>query len=117
MPDLVEFLEARLAEREAESHQIHNTHSDHWLDSGCICDEPAFVLADIASKRRILAHHNWVAAPLCITWSIPSPLPDPYCETCGSDECPTLWPCDTIKLLAAPFDQHPDYDPSWRIDA
>lgn len=26
---------------------------------------------------------------------------------------PVVYPCDTVRLLAAPYRQHPDFDPEW----
>lgn len=72
--------------------------------------DPARVLADIAAKRAILALH------------------EPGLELVGDDEewtCVTCgWPtaspnggCKTVLLLAQPYADRPDFDPSWRTDA
>ena len=69
--------------------------------------DPARVLAEVAAKRAIMAWHEVrrVArdardpeerATVNICW-------------CGYDE-----PCATIRHLAAPYADHPDYDPAWR---
>lgn len=78
--------------------------------------DPARVLADLAAKQAILARHQ------------PDDDPDgPQCTTCwGAGELDATgsnagefpgFPCDTLKLLAGPYTEHPDYDSAWRIDA
>lgn len=69
--------------------------------------DPAHVLADIAAKRAILALHT-------------CQCPDPDCRDCG--ECsgahhadPTPAPCGTVKVLAQPHAEHPDFDPAWKV--
>ena len=66
------------------------------------------VLRDVDAKRRLLALHVGEDAGNGF-W---------YCKTCGSgepNEYPTAWPCDTLKLLAAPHAGHEDFDPSWAL--
>jgi len=101
---LTEFLLARIAEDEEWVR-----HPD-WCravadDQACDCDGPARVLAECEAKRRIVERHggtNWGAAP-----------GDPYPMMC--DECQdALWPCPTLRLLALPYADHPDYDEEWR---
>lgn len=74
--------------------------------------DPAFVLADIAAKRRIVAEHHLVPA------AAPQPAePAHGCETCHSHSeysVGAFGPCTTLKLLALPFAQHPDYQETWR---
>jgi Family of unknown function (DUF6221) len=58
---------------------------------------PARVLADIAAKRKIVA--------LCadMLWE--------------NENGPDIVAQETLRLLAAPHADHPDYDPTWSIDA
>lgn len=87
------------------------------------------MLRDVAAKRRILARH-----PHRRFAHLPSHWPDwvkeetpvifpgtdqPYvgCERCDYDremevEDPGEW-CDTVKDLAAPYADHPDYQKEW----
>jgi len=66
--------------------------------------DPARVLADIASKRKILDLHR------------PEPFrggPHLVCVPCSGggpqDYYVTDWPCQTLYILAEPFASHPDY--------
>lgn len=59
---------------------------------------PSRVLADIAAKRAVLDLHAEHAAA----------YPD-ECAHCNRNEA--AW--DTIRLLAQPFRDHPDFDPAW----
>ncbi|MEU2788994.1 DUF6221 family protein [Streptomyces sp. NPDC007100] len=71
--------------------------------------DPARVLAEVEAKRRLLVVHAKSSS---------------YdgCATCdaGNDSCGCLggahweYPCDTMKLLALPYADHPDYHEEWR---
>ena len=82
---LTEFLLARITEDEVEAPFIHD--GDKWSD-GCACDFPTRWLAECAAKRRIVEWHQ----------------PDDVCDDA----------CHTLRLLALPYADHPDYDESWR---
>ena len=67
---------------------------------------PARVLREVEAKRKILAEHR----------IDPELLPG-VCYRCrygvpahweSAD-----WPCPTLRALAAPYSDHPDYDPGW----
>jgi Family of unknown function (DUF6221) len=69
--------------------------------------DPARVLADVAAKRAIVALHD---------------------DEGGAHECvghDSAWgtvtdyerDCRTLRLLAAPYADHPDFDPAWAVDA
>ncbi len=77
-------------------------------------NDPKFVLADVAAKRRIMSRHRRYGEvePSYAPW-------DDACDGCGFPGDPE-WPatehindCPELRDLAAPFDQHPDYDPAW----
>ena len=129
MTDLVTFLEARLGEdekvaRAAEAEPFpdkgfqRGTHIVYGLQStGLGLDyqgfalvwDPARVLAEIAAKRAIIDAHPNVNDGDCGTcvragWGYP---------THGGSTI-EHWPCPTLRLLAAPFADHPDFDESWR---
>lgn len=65
----------------------------------------AQLLADVESKRRILELHreDFGGCRSCAMGS----------GNGGSLE-PTSFPCDTLMLLALPYAEHPNYNPSWR---
>jgi len=69
---------------------------------------PARVLAEIAAKRAIIDAHPNVNDGDCGTcvragWGYP---------THGGSTI-EHWPCPTLRLLAAPFADHEDFDPAW----
>ena len=75
--------------------------------------DPADVLADVEIKRRIIALHAHDAPNPheCPTWKWRDPdHPDDPAET------DTGWAadCATLRLLAQPYAEHPDYRPEWR---
>jgi hypothetical protein len=77
--------------------------------------DPARVLAEVESKRRMLELHSPVkqtfrehtqcdhCADLCHSYSGIS------CDA----PVDALWPCPTARLLALPFADHPDYREEW----
>lgn len=70
--------------------------------------DPARVLAEVEAKRRIVEWHRPTSAP-------PGYLPN--CEGCwedsGMDGAPT-YPCRTLRFLALPYADHPDYREEWK---
>lgn len=144
MSDIVEFLTAQLDEDEAAA-VAASGRDPQWWDTGpgypeapevrvvndrddVIVSEvgervarhiarydPARVLAEVASKRAILDEHKHVPA-------VQQERDHEHefgCQTCHADthcgETMALGWCETVRLLAAPYDQHPDYDPAWRL--
>lgn len=79
--------------------------------------DPSQVLADLAAKRRILARHarggdEWMARwhpDCCVGCGHTGEHADP--RTRHVNDCPEL------RDLAAPYAHHPDFDPSWAVDA
>ena len=66
--------------------------------------DPARVLREVEAHRRILAMH----------WPHKSFRGDVVtCGFCAGDGAAEDWPCPHVRLLAMPYDSHPDYDPSW----
>jgi hypothetical protein len=78
-------------------------------------NDPKAVLADIASKRAVVTLHSDGGES-------PGYLPDGgygmlqhACTDCGTHgEWGIPWPCLTLRLLGAVFDEHPDYREEWR---
>jgi len=71
---------------------------------------PRRVLAECEAKRRIVRAHSRYDVPQELTagtiWA---------CETCGDvDDSPTEWPCQTIRYIAVPYADHPDYRGEWK---
>ncbi|MFF1341120.1 DUF6221 family protein [Streptomyces sp. NPDC058290] len=77
------------------------------------CHDPARVLAEVDAKRRLLTVH---ARDTTYSFS--------GCVTCdaGDNSCgcmggsPYDYPCETLRLLALPYADHPDYRPEWAPD-
>ena len=76
--------------------------------------DPARVLREVAAKRAILSEHAHVAA------STPSfrKGPEPFgCFTCdyvpGEGTYGGGW-CTTVRILAAIWSDHPDYEQEWQ---
>lgn len=118
MDDLVAFVTARLDEDEAQIRE-----SENYLDTWCALSglhlDPARALREVAAIRAILAMH----APVPFWGNRPPPLRDrtpenavsSYCEC----QCPDgvilgKYPCDTARLLAAVWGDHPDYRSEWK---
>jgi hypothetical protein len=84
----------------------NRTHNDMFAAAHIALNDPAYVLADIAAKRRTIGLH---AEPHeCVTWDISGGW------TCtgyfGGDD-----PCLTLRHLALSDAAHPDFDPVWAV--
>ena len=133
-PTLAAFLLARIAEDEADAPRIHDYDCPHLAgiqfygpdepEAERGCGRPARVLAECAAKRRIVELHKIEVAAFRayggeegVTFVEPDSFEDIttrrwMCSTChniGDDG-----PCSTLRLLALPYANHPDYDDSWR---
>jgi hypothetical protein len=129
MTDIAAFLTARLDETEV---RVHNDIEWWWgdrqqvevhTDSGILTGaegyiepfiDPAQLLREVEAKRRLVGVHEHAAA----TENAAQPG-DFGCQTCHYDrgDCVLLgfgW-CDTLRIMAAPYADHPDYDPAWRV--
>ena len=108
--NLIEFLNARLDEREAEANEIHRPAVCRSIDRDgefdpdpiwCSCDYPARVLRDVEADRKLLAAYAEVAYMDC-----DDPEPEyAYGRAKGLGEA--------VRLRVARFSDHPDYDPAW----
>jgi hypothetical protein len=123
---LTEFLLARIAEDEAEAREggQYDNGPLRWAEVGGIsevliigCDR---VLAECEAKRRIIEDH-----PLGETLVVPDDVfldeyTSTYCVRCvGWDDGPRSLEecrpaCVTLRSLALPYADHPDFDPTWR---
>ena len=108
---LTEFLLARIAEDEGKIH-------GDWSDGRGlhIITEEMFdrMLAECEAKRRIVGIHE--LDPIEVySWGTTGGgcgLCDHSCETGGD-----TWghdPCETLKALALPYADHPDYRQEWK---
>lgn len=105
------FLQARIAEDEAEARSVLAEYESSppsvyemaqvpMLEAG----DPERVLAECEAKRRIIAEH-----PRCDVHDRPGDECD-ACLRCGDG---SLWPCGTLLALASVYGDHPDYDQEW----
>lgn len=113
MNDLVAFLNARLDDveladwhaRDCQTHRQMPANSPLGLGGApmsCTCRVPAFVLADVAAKRQIIEEHY---------------NDHGLCNVCADEpHYDATWrpyPCKTLRLLALPSADHPDYRKEW----
>lgn len=113
MADLVQFLLDQIDLDEVDANEDHYLGCDY--PGPCTCaglrpysrQTPERVLAECAAKRRLAELHS-------------------DDEELGAHECPESvrrhpadrgtgfeLPCLTLRLLAAPYVGHPDFDPDW----
>lgn len=113
---IVEFLEARIAEDEADARAADEgrlltwSKNDHMVivDSGFIQTfTPSRVLREVAAKRELLELHYD---------GNPGPGDIHYCGTCHDYYMHQAedWPCETVRVLASAFSDHPDFNEEWR---
>jgi len=136
MSDLVEFLRARLAEDE-QAARAAGAMGDEWDDGlpddtvirnyhSSVFDaresvnavhvarhDPARVLAEVEAKRRIIDLHKPVTLHRMRDGQLQEIIACEY-DTDPDGAGWTEFPCETLRLLALPYDQHPDYDEAWR---
>ena len=88
---LPDFLLARLAEEEERVRSITwMGQTQSGLDS---------MLRQIEARRRVVEMHSG----------------DHVCALRDRDEVPDPGWCPTLRVLAEPYDAHPDYDEGWRL--
>lgn len=108
--DLAAFLLARIAEDEvvalsARDLDVGGVPRSHpWAVFG-----PDRVVADCNAKRRILADHR--AYTRDVGWSDSETV----CDRCRYDDGldAETYPCLTLRALALPYADHPDYRSEW----
>jgi hypothetical protein len=75
--------------------------------------DPARVLADIEVKRSILDEHHQDGTGCAVCAD-----PEEYDENSEGEaewiRSAKWWPCRTVRLLALPYADHPDYRKEWR---
>ena len=106
--NLVEFLEARIAEQEAGL-QGRNSIGDHNVDTAASDDTAVpssltdALLAECKQKRRILADWEVVAEAEGIT------------DPADADGAVALARRSMLIILAAGYKDHPDYQAEWSL--
>ena len=71
------------------------------------------MLAEVEAKRRIVAVHGSreVASLDRATWAQSFTV----CRRCWEGDRQVVAPCPTLRLLALPYADHPDYDEAWQV--
>jgi Family of unknown function (DUF6221) len=110
MTDIVEFLNARLDEREQAAmaatasgldvREVWGIH-DEAMRRHAALHGPAWVLADVAAKRQIIEALESSAESQALD-------ADDRCYECGTK------PLMMLRQLALPNADHPDYRKEWR---
>jgi hypothetical protein len=126
MPDLAQFLLARITEDELVARTSIESGGGEWWtvneisnkfgdDSDGLADaahiarfSPERILAECDAKRRVLDDHfphrrDEEAVVLCVT-----------CSDRAELAAPQPWPCSTIRALALPYTEHANYREQWR---
>jgi hypothetical protein len=104
--ELAEFLLARVGEDETVARAARGSgmHDDRpavkeWIGLA----NPRRMLVWSDARRRIIALHQITVR------STPNGEAVEYCAGCGHPE-----PCPTLRLMALPYADHPDYREEWR---
>ncbi|MEV7358190.1 DUF6221 family protein [Kitasatospora sp. NPDC091276] len=137
--DLIAFIRARLDEDEREALAVLWAGSGNRLDWTLVASatieigtetigtddrnvashiarhDPARVMAEVDAKRRLLDLHG----PLTLRGGAGARCFDTTtaCRSCEPPQFPEhAYPCATLRLLALPYADHPDYRPAWAPD-
>lgn len=79
--------------------------------------DPARVLREVEAKRALLVVHRPVRRTDFITPDGSPAGPLTVCHECDANTTDADWPdtpCWTLRYLAAPYADHPDYQEEWR---
>lgn len=128
MTSIVEFMTARLDEREAairdnvdwwwgdfERIEVHTANGIVTGGEDYVRQflDPAALLADVAAKRALIAAHwDGIGCPTCLI-----EMSNEEDSEGGSHSYPVMhWvgPCLTLRLAAASDAGHPDYKEAWK---
>jgi hypothetical protein len=117
--NITEFLEARIAEDEAEAGSGWSTLGDtRWErdNYGRTMLTPSAVLAECAAKRAIIEEHSPVDYS-----GIGMKSPN-ACNLCGVEKTISDWewdensfPCKTLRAIAAVYKEHREYQEEWAL--
>jgi hypothetical protein len=110
--DLIAFLKARLDDGWRTATFLRHGLPDAPSEQTFSYD---FLLADVAAKRKIIDLH----APVVLRPGAEHGLVDRdrvVCRSCEPERggLGDAWPCQTLRLLALPWADHPDFKATWR---
>ena len=98
--ELVDFIKARLGEDEHAARAASLV-----VPQRIERYAPARVLREVEAKQQMLDEHHQA--------SLPNGIDLDECNTCGGANEP--WPCPTLRLLARPYSDHPQFREEWRL--
>jgi hypothetical protein len=79
--------------------------------------DPARVLSEVAAKRALLAEHVQVRHAPVVEWSSPMygcTVCDAGCQCYPGVNGSGTEGCNTVRIMAAVYAEHPDYKEEWR---
>jgi hypothetical protein len=104
------------AAMEEDDQPVAIVQSGRWEDRHIARHDPARVLAEVAAKRRIVHAHDRIHGCTGLTgsgdWSAVDGEPWEFWEDHQTGDTGGI--CYTLRLLALPYAEHPDYNPEWR---
>lgn len=131
MTTLTDFLLARIAEDEAVADQAARLSSNQPIYGRSVWNgighAPVMIgrrlAAECEAKRQIVQLHRLVDTDPYESWKDEGYLkrypPLLACRLCKTiRQLPSSgreWPCETLRLVALVYSDHPDFDPAWRL--
>lgn len=103
MTDITNFLLARVAEDEAAA----KADDRHWSEVPYEVFSSNRIRAEVAAKRRIIELHG--AELIEVINADGDERSGYWCTECEDEE----FPCQTLRLLALPYGERPDYKQEW----
>lgn len=102
---ITEFLLARIIEDKADVAAAQEM-GERWCWGG-----PARVLADCEARDALMRMHK------PIQYRGRDGATDEWCDICGHQprDPRHSYPCATMKTLALPYSEHPDFRDEWRL--
>lgn len=131
---LTEFLLARIAEDEDRAEYVEREWANAkmglysndsyvnaeqtWRDIGRTGFLPNRVRAECEAKRRLVGEHYDYWAEDNARALEPEDIQPSFCACCNDGEKyynTGRWPCTSLRSLALPYADHPDYQQEWAI--
>jgi hypothetical protein len=109
---LTEFLLARIVDDEEHAGYLEACDCrSWWLGKDHAAGCPELVRAQCRALREVVQLHETIRAAYPGT-SVESA---PCCRVCSAGgEYPGDFPCETLRILAVPYADHPDWREEWR---
>ena len=119
MDDLIAFLRARLDEDERMAQAAKDVAAERTHYRASVMTRADRELREVEAKRRIIELHELTVSkdPARFSALTGERLPDAYevtCAVCGWADDDSTSGCETLRLLALPYVDHPAYREEWR---